>query len=284
MCWPCICLQHVIHVRLFSDFVRLTTESSSRAVVDSCEAKYVPCPYMPRWPIGREPLESDGIGRQRWCSRWAAPAAGESSSGLATGNDSISEASCLKRLRHGAAWKLLVNCVSMFMSLLYPHTIRSNILILLHASCFISLLCSVTLPGSSASPHRIEGARALISRCDSIPTSGPRQFNHGRARRRRTRRCRACPGTHRCTSTRCSTTAIGGPTSARWSEPNTSSEGCSSWLFDVMAAARLSRAGASRAIAASRAWARAATSRGGTSPRRCNRTAATSCRVSSRRH
>ena len=45
------------------------------------------------------------------------------------------------------------------------------------------------------------------------------------------------------TSPRCSTTAIGGPTSARWSEPNTSSEGCSSWLFDVMAAARLSRAG-----------------------------------------
>ena len=124
----------------------------------------------------------------------------------------------LKRLRHGAAWKLLVNCVSIFMSLLYPHTIRSNILILLHASCFISLLCSVTLPGSSASPHRIEGARALISRCDSIPTSGPRQFNHGRARRRRTRRCRACPGTHRCTSPRCSTTAIGGPTSARWSD------------------------------------------------------------------
>ena len=163
--------------------------------------------------------------------------------GLATGNDSISEASCLKRLRHGAAWNLLVDCVSTFMSLLYPHTIRSNILILLHASCFISLLCSVTLPGSSASPHRIAGARALISRCDSIPTSGPRQFNHGRARRRRTRRCRACPGTHRCTSPRCSTTAIGGPTSARWSEPNTSSEGCSSWLFDVMAAARLSASG-----------------------------------------
>ena len=161
------------------------TDSRSRAVVDSDGQSVV-----------EQPLEQ--VAEDQLLPRRA-----RAFPGLAPGNDSISEASCLKRLRHGAAWNLLVNCVSTFMSLLYPHTIRSNILILLHASCFISLLCSVTLPGSSASPHRIAGARALISRCDSIPTSderqvveralahidvhrlgsnstsGPRQFNHG---------------------------------------------------------------------------------------------------------